>query len=401
MDQSKSSLFKLTEDKFTEFFGPLENCKYALSPASLMFLGDHTHYNEGVLLSTAVNKYVAVIGRKRKDEKILYVSNFADGIINLENLDGSKLGGRFPEKFILNLFSLLKKKEILKCGLEICLTSEIQDCFGLGSVAAHQIALLKLINKLAHLELTKNEIVDLSREAEMIVIGKISNEAHHWTALSAKPVSFVFTDLRTKIVKNIPVEFNSFEIVIIDTEISIPDAPKICSERIEECEIGAKTLKLYMWGIKNLRDISDEFLQKKIFTLPKRVYQRLCYNVHERTRVEEALKCIFNGEISEFGKIIFCSHKGLSSDYSMSCPEIDFIAAESMYIEGVVAAKMISCSPKRSLYAIVNKGNTDNYISKIAEKYLDKYGKVLNTQKVDICCGVKLFSHFEEVLTQI
>lgn len=398
MDQIKSDLFKATEDKFVEFFGPTENCKYVLCPASLIFLGDHTHYNEGVLLSTAVNKYVAAAGRKRKDNKILFVSNFADGIIDIENLGETKFGGRFPEKFILNLFSVLKEKEILKCGLEICLTSEITDCFGLGSVAAHQIALLKLINKVAHLELSKNEIVALSHEMELMVVGKISNEAHHWTALSAKPNSFVFTDLRTKIVKTIPVEFGNYEIVIVDTEISIPDAPKMCSERIEECELGAKTLKMYMWGIKNLRDISDEFLQKKVFTLPKRVYQRLCYNVQERVRVEDALKSIFNEEISEFGKIISCSHKSLSSDYSMSCPEVDFLATESIYMDGVIAAKMVSCSPKRCLYAVVNKENTDVYINKITESYFNKYGKVLSTQKVDICSCVKLFSHFEEVL---
>jgi galactokinase len=398
MDQIKSNLFKISKDKFVEFFGTLENCTYVLCPASLIFLGDHTHYNEGVLLSTAVNKYVAAVGRRRRDNKILFVSNFADKIIDIDDLQDTKFGGRFPEKFILNLFSVLKEKGLLKCGLEISLTSEISDCFGLGSVAAHQIALLKLINKIAHLELTKDELISLSREMELMVVGKISNEAHHWTALSAKPNSFVFSDLRTKAIKNIPLEFDNFEIVIIDTEIAIPDAPKICGDRIEECEIGSNTLKLYMWGIKNLRDISDEFLQKKVFALPKRVYQRICYNVHERMRVEEALKNIFNGEIPEFGKIIFDSHKSLSSDYSVSCGEVDFIAAESALIDGVIAAKMISCSPKRCLYAVVNKENTDVYINTIIEKYFDKYGKVLSIQRVNICSGVKLFSHFEEVL---
>ncbi len=398
MEQIKSDLFKLTEDKFVEFFGIAENCCYVSSPASLIFLGDHTHYNEGVLLSTAVDKYVAAVGRKRKDNKILFVSNFADGIIDIDNLENTKFGNRFPEKFIINLFSILRNKELLKCGLEICLTSEIPDCFGLGSVAAHQIALLKLINKIAHLELNKTELVTLSREMEMMIIGKISNEAHHYTALNAKSNSFVFTDLRTKIVKNIPVEFCKFEIVLLDTEISIPDAPKMCSERIEECEIGAKTLKLYMWGIKNLRDVSEEFLQKKVFTLPKRVYQRLCYNVYERIRVEDALKSIFNEEYDEFGKIISCSHKSLASDYSMSCAEVDFAAAESVKMNGVIAAKMVSCSPKRCLYTVVNKENTDVFIRNISEKYFDKYGKLLDVHRVNICSGVKLFTHFDEVL---
>ena len=294
MDQSRRDLFRETNNKFIEFFGSYEKCKFVLCPASLVFLGDHTHYNEGVLLSTAVNKYVALAGRKRKDNKILIVNNFTHSVIDIDEESATKAGSRFPEKFILNLLWELRKRQIINCGFELAFTSEIPDCLGLGSVAAHQIALLKLINKLAGLHYTNSQIVALSREMEMMLIGKISNEAHHWTVINSKLKNFVFTDLRTKVIKNIHFDYENYEIVVLDTEVDIPDAPKICSERIEECEISTNALKMYVWGIKNLRDISEEFLKKKVLTLPRRLYQRVNYNVQERLRVEEALKHIYN-----------------------------------------------------------------------------------------------------------
>lgn len=397
METRAKELIKETKDKFAEFFGDDEKCSYVLCPASLVFLGDHTHYNEGVILSTAVDKFVAAGGRKRKDGKILVVNNFTREIQDFDKPEEIKAGGRFPEKFIINLFSQLKEKNLLTCGLEIAFTSEIPDCLGIGSVAAHQIALLKLVNKIAGLHLTKEKIVSLSREMEMMIIGRISNEAHHWTALNSKLKNIVYTDLRSKVVRNIHFDYDEYEIAVIDTGVEIPDAPKICSERIEECEISANALKQYMWGIKNLRDISDEFLKKKVWTLPKRLYQRVNYNVQERIRVEEALKYIYNGEIIEFGNIILQSHKNIASDYFLSTSQVDFLVNQAVMQPGVIAAKMISCSPKRSIFSIVNKEYTDIYLSEIKNIYFQKYGTDLTVFKLKISSGVKLFKHLEEV----
>ncbi len=397
MEMRVKDLFRETKEKFIEFFGDDEKCSYVVCPASLILLGDHTHYNEGVLLSTAVDRYVTIAGRKRKDGKILVVSNFCHEIMDFDYPEQIKAGNRFPEKFIINMFEELKQRGILNCGMEVAFTSEIPDCLGIGSVAAHQIALLKLINKVAGLKLTKENLVELSRSLEMMIIGRISNEAHHWTALSNKLKNILFTDLRTKITRYIHFDYTNLEIVVLDTEVEIPDAPKICSERIEECEISANTLKQYMWGIKNLRDISDEFLKKKVWTLPRRLYQRVNYNVQERARVEEALKHIYNGDIGDFGKTIIKSHENIAADYFLSTAQVDYLVRESAASEGVIAAKMISCSPKRSIFTIVNKEYSENYISEIKNVYFKKYGTGLSVYKLNISSGVKIFKHLEEV----
>ncbi len=397
MESRKKELFKETKDKFVEFFGSDERCAYVLAPASLVFLGDHTHYNEGVLLSAAVDKYIAAAGRKRKDGRVFIVNNFTRRKIEIKDSPEIENDSRFPERFIYNLLLQMKQNNFLTGGAEIAFTSDIPDCFGIGSVAAHQIALLKLIKKISGLRMSKEEMVSFSRKMEMMVIGKISNEAHHWTVLNSRHKSVVYCDLRTKTVKNIHFSFDDFDIVLLDTEVDIPDSPKICSERIEECEVGAKALKQYMWGIKNLRDISDEFLKKKVMMLPRRLYQRINYNVQERMRVEDALRGIFNDEISGFGNAILNSHRNISTDYIISSEQIDFLVEQSAAMKGVIASKMISCSPKRSLFSIVNKEYTDTYISEIKSTYSRKYGTELSSYKLNITSGVKLFKHLEEV----
>jgi len=398
MDERIVDLFKETKDKFVQLYGGIKGCRYVECPSSLVFLGDHTHYNEGVLLSVGVNKYVTAIGRKRKDNKILIASNFTEEIIEADSSYVIKPGSRLPVRYMVNLFTTLREKEIIKNGFEIALTSDIPDCFGLGSIAAHQMALLKLVNSLCKLKLSRTALIELSGGIEKKIIGRLSNEAHHSTIVNSHNKSFLFSDLRTKVFKNIPFENEQYEIILLDTEKIIPDSLKMCTERIEECSIGSDTLKTYMWGIKSLRDISDDFLKKKIHMLPKRVYQRINYNVSERNRVETALTNIFNNEIEEFGKCINASHKSISSDYLISSEEIDYLVNESIAFKGVIASKMVSCSPKRSLFAIVNKEYTDSYLKYINDKYYKKYEKYLSIYKLNIASGAKLFKHLNEVL---
>jgi len=58
---------------------------------------------------------------------------------------------------------------------------------------------------------------------------------------------------------------------------------------------------------------------------------------------------------------------------------------------------MISCSPKRSIFSIVNKNNSDSYLSEIKSAYLKRYGTELSVYNMKISSGVKLFKHLEEV----
>jgi len=59
-------IVNIASEKFEELHGALDHTAITIAPVNLMLLGDHTHYNDGILLSTRVNKYWVCVLKKKK-----------------------------------------------------------------------------------------------------------------------------------------------------------------------------------------------------------------------------------------------------------------------------------------------------------------------------------------------
>jgi galactokinase len=55
---------KILEEQFTAQFGDTNKTVIVKSPVSLTLLGDHTHYNDGILIAAPLDKYTYVMMRK-------------------------------------------------------------------------------------------------------------------------------------------------------------------------------------------------------------------------------------------------------------------------------------------------------------------------------------------------
>ncbi|MDH7605499.1 MAG: galactokinase family protein [Melioribacter sp.] len=388
----------LVKSKFEEAFGDSSNSAITVTPVSMILLGDHTHYNDGILLSTALNKYTIVVLRKRKDN---YVN-----IINLENdrkiefaLNNIPDEQNIDFKYHVGLIKIFKKDNLIQNGFDCVYSSEVPECMGIGKYASLQTGFVSALKKALRLKLSIDELVNLVYQNDLNIIGKISNKTHYYTSLLSKKNKFFFYDLRSKEYNTIPVK-NNFEVVVIDTGERIYESLKICNERIEECEVGVKGLRLYIWGIKNLRDVGLDFLIKHYHMLPRKIFNRVLYNVKERERVEKAVASLKENSFDEFGKCIVESHWSMSKDYELSCDYCDYIVSKATENECVIGSKIISCNSLRSTYHIVKKDCSENFINYIQYLFKEKFGRDLVVYKLNFTDGLKEFSSrkFEKVL---
>lgn len=373
---------------FTSLFGNTTNAVLNVSPASLILLGDHTHYNDGILLSACIDKYWITLIRKRKDRQINLVSTESGNVLTLD-LDHIEKETGAPFKLIKGLIRILKEEDLLKNGFDCVFSSTVPECLGLGASASQEVGFLNSIKKCFSLDVEDEQLLSFVRKNELNNIGKISNIAHHYTVQFGKEKKLFFLDIRSKERKTFSIDENEYSLVICDTGEKIDEPERICNERIEECEIGVKGLRLYIWGIKNLRDVQMEFLHKHFHMLPKRIFSRVLYNVKERTRTEEAIKHLRKKSMIEIGGIISDSHKNLEEDYELKNEHTDFLAQKSQEIKGVLCSKMISCSPLRSTFNLVEDDKVDKFISEIKNSYENKFNKQLKIYIVKLAGGVK------------
>lgn len=362
--------------RFEELFGSLKSTNLVVTPASLVLLGDHTHYNDGQLLSVALNKYSGVLLRKRKDKKIIIADSISDEILEFK-LGDKPLPPNVNYKYIIGLLYAISELSRINFGFECVISNPIPDCIGLGKVASIQVSFAFAIKKTFGINLNMNEILSIIRNNELQILGKIANYAQIYTAKIQKENKLFFIDLRTFVYKSVPIKKDEFDLVIFNTGEKVIEPTKICNERIEECEVGVKGLRLYIWGIKNLRDVELDFLLKHVHMLPKRIFNRILFNVNERIRVEKAINAIKKHSYMEFGKYITDSHWNMSSEYELSCEKCDFLVTAASKTDCSLGSKMISCSSYRSTFNIVKKGCSQNFIKTISGEYYKKYGEEL------------------------
>ena len=356
-------------------------------PASLIILGDHTHYNDGIILSCAIDRYAVASIRKREDDELNI--NFCDCELSYK----SSLKKCSPESVTCGqvsfneLLKIIKEEKIINSGFDCSICSNIPAAIGLVSVAAHQMALLMALNASGNSSLTHEEMIRISREAELKTIGPISNRAHHRTVLDSVKKEIVFNDLRNDFAKSISLG-KDYKIVISDTGKIIGEIENICNERISECKVGVEGLRLYIWGIKNLRDVKIDFLKRHVNMIPHRVYRRVYYNVSERIRVEQAIESLSKPDINIFASQISESHVSLREEYEIGSEKLDYLTNTSKQIKGNIASKMISCSPIEGVFSLVEHKHVENFASELKNKYKTKYGNELITYILNIEDGV-------------
>ncbi|MFH2032076.1 MAG: galactokinase family protein [Bacteroidota bacterium] len=380
----QQKLKKVFESKFG-----YQTSHYSVSPASLVLLGDHTHYNDGINISTTVDRYSAAAVSVREDDLIRIHSEDErfNAYLSLNEISEKKLECGSVD--LNSVIELLKEKQFINTGFDCAVQTNIPDALGLGRFASLQFTLLSAINSAYGLNFNLENIIELGHKAGLKAIGKISNKTHYHTISGNKANSFFKIDFRKNTTEIFDLNSTDYCIVICETDELIENPTEICNERISECEVGAQALRLYIWGIKSLRDVELDFLEKHAHVLPKRVYKRALYNVLERMRSDKASAALDKHDFSEFGKLLFESHASLRSEYEIGNENLDFLVDYATKFNGVLGSKLISCSHIHSTLNIVEKSESEKFTRKIKHKFKQKYDRLLKTHVLNICDGIK------------
>lgn len=398
MKAASGNLDRLFDELHTAFntqFGDSQKAVFAIAPASFVLTGDHTQYNDGLMFTAAVNSYIGIGLKKNVSEKINLVVNG----LELQQKQLLDMILKTDDNVMLSLSTLLKvieKKELLSTGFSCLILNWSSKVFGLGNSAALSVALVSALNEAFGLKLNQKQIVDICIEADTENFGELVNPSLYYSTLGQRSNTIMYFDTRTKYRKYF--EFDTgYTLAICNTNQSKENFREICLERIEECKIGAKGLRLYIWGIKNLRDVEEQFLYRHENMIPRRLFVRCLYNVKARKIVELGYRHIKNNNIKDFGKTMSDTHESLLHDYeivSELCANLVDAAHEIKIAEG---SKMLSCSYFEATINLVNKNNFDKFVSSINKKYYELTGKELKTTQYQLCEGVKVAKEKEIV----
>ncbi len=380
-------LTRLLEEGFKKHFGNSDGARTFLSPASFVLLGDHTQYNDGTMISTTVDSYIGFRIRKAESNYSIVIDDRKYSAAELKKIDINSQN--YLISSLANLISNLSNDDKIEpAPFECYINTHSSKVFGLGNSAATNVGFLFALNSTLKLELSNQQLVEFAVESDRELYGNIVSKPLYYSVLSQRKNSVMYFDTRSDYRKFYTID-DKYKIVVCNSNILKESFSERCRERIQECEVGVKGLRLYIWGIKNLRDVEEKFLQRHVHMLPKRLFMRCLYNVHERKIVEEAHKALRSEQIEEFGTKIYETQEILAEEYEISSEIMDSLVKYAGDSGFCIGSKMISCSYHDSTLNLVEQKNIKKFQDYLMKHYSSSNGNELEIAHYSLSDGVK------------
>lgn len=343
------------------------------SPGRINMIGEHTDYNNGFVLPTAINKKIVLQFSKNSSAHTCNVySKTYEKSLSFD-LRKIKISTEQWENYILGVVDEIQKYGKNLKGFDCFIESNLPVGAGISSSAALECGIAVGLNDLFNLGLDRKTIAELSRDAEHNFVGTKCGIMDQYASVLSKAEHLILLDCETLDASYIPAHFEGYKILLLNTKVSHSLAESEYNTRRYECEQVVQIIQNKYPGITSLRDIDLSILEMFKDQLFDIHYKRAQYVLKENIRVLEAVKAIKAGDIKKFGKLMYQSHSGLKEDYEVSCEELDFLVDFSTNFESILGARMMGGGFGGCTINLIKEDFVTEFISLATKAYSEKF----------------------------
>ncbi len=352
------------------------------SPGRINLIGEHTDYNMGYVLPTAIEKNITFSFRKNGSDNQchVYSKTYDTGFeIDLNKIAVSKVEW---ENYILGVLNEISKRTDKVRGFDCVVESNLPTGSGLSSSAALECGLAFGLNEIFDLGLSKIEMVQLSQTAEHTYVGTQCGIMDQFASVMSEAGNVILLDCRSLDYDHIPIDLNPYKIILLNTKVSHNLASSEYNTRKQECEQGVAIIQKKHPNVKSLRDVDSEMLLASKEEMDPIVYNRCSFIVKENDRVLEMVKALKENNLKEVGQILYKAHEGISTEYEVSCPESDFLVDFSKGNDQVLGARQTGGGFGGCTLNIVHDSAVEDFVSAATKAYKDKFNITLEAFEV-------------------
>jgi len=359
------------------------------SPGRINLIGEHTDYNEGFVLPTAVDKAIILAASPNSGHQYRLYSVDMDEYLEIKSSNLQKSPTHWAN-YLLGVIDQIKKMGYEVPGFDCVFGGNIPIGAGLSSSAALEAGLAFSLNHLFQWDIQKLDLVKLSQKAENEFVGVRCGIMDQFTNIFGLPGKVIKLDCRSLDYEYYPFDFKEIQIVLYDTRVSHSLASSEYNKRRHQCEQGVEVLQQYGSNIKSLRDVKLSFLESVKNEMDSLLYKRCHYVVSENDRLLRACEDLKNKDLKSFGDKMYQTHQGLKNEYEVSCSELDFLVHLTMDQETVWGARMMGGGFGGCTINLIKKENVDAFNHQIEKAYLRKFGKKLGIYQIKIEKGTHI-----------
>jgi len=310
------------------------------SPGRVNLIGEHTDYNHGFVLPAAIDKAIYLAAASRPDNEIHLVALDLRKSYNgsLDKLVSSPM--HWPD-YLLGVVQQLVLEGHPLGGFNIVFAGDIPLGAGMSSSAALECATAFALNQLFDLGLDTLAMVTLAQKAENRFVGVQCGIMDQFASMFGRRDQVIRLDCDSLQYTYFPLQLDGIRIVLLDTHVHHSLASSEYNTRRRQCETGVRLIRENCPEVASLRDVTLDMLDSYVAPVDQLVDRRCRFIVGENARLLAATEDLKRGDLTAFGQKMFETHQGLSREYEVSCPELDFLVDQVRDDPAVLGARMM------------------------------------------------------------
>lgn len=357
---------------YAEVYG-VEPEVIAYAPGRLEILGNHTDYNEGVVLSCAVDLGTS-FAAAAVDGVTCTIKDLRDGSERSFDIDSLQdLTKGDWANYIKGTIIEMQARGIQIPAFNAVILSTIPMSAGMSSSAALEISAAYGLGELAGVELPWVEWAKIGQACENNCVGARTGLLDQFSSIKGAENQLVYSDFRSLEVANIPLPAGTA--LVVANSMVKHDLTTEYNDRRDNCEDAAAVLAKLIPGVKTLRDVSMAQLEAHKEAMHILSYRRAKHVIGEDERVWAGIKCLEKGDIGGFGKLMFDSQNSSREHFENSCPELDQLVEIGKSLPGALGARLSGGGFGGITVHLVEDDEAEQYAARLKAAYMNLTGK--------------------------
>ena len=368
---------KLTVDdvrsRFVEHFDGTTGSVYA-SPGRINLIGEHTDYNGGFVFPGAVTQGIIAEIKPNGTRKVRAYSIDLKDYVEF-SLDDEKGPSATHFRFIFGVCREMMKLGVPVEGFNTAFAGDVPLGAGMSSSAALESTYAFALNDLfADNKIDKFTLAKVGQATEHNYIGCNCGIMDQFASVFGKAGSLMRLDCRSLEFKYFPFDPKGYKLVLLNSQVKHELASSAYNDRRKSCENVVAAMKKHWPNVDSLRDATYDMLDEVRPEVSEEDALRAKYVIGEKYRVLEVCVALEEGDYEEVGKKMYETHYGLSKEYEVSCPELDFLN-DIAHSCGVTGSRIMGGGFGGCTINLVSDDLYANFIETAKKAYKEKFGK--------------------------
>ncbi|HEY6475484.1 MAG TPA: galactokinase, partial [Polyangia bacterium] len=334
----------------------------------------HTDYNEGFVLPAAVERGVAVAGRRVAGDTFTLHALDLDESCTFPRARLERDPAHPWADYFKGIVWALGERGIEVPTCEAAVTGDLPRGAGLSSSAAYEVATTLLLRTLGGFELAPLEIARLAREAENGFVGVACGIMDQMASTFGEQGRALLIDCRSLAHETAEIP-RGLRLVVANSGVHHALASSEYNKRRAECDEGVRILAGLRPGIRSLRDVTSDDEARFFAHLPPVVRKRCRHVVSENARVLTAVAAMRAGELARLKALMAASHASLRDDYQVSCPELDVLVGLALSHPACHGARLTGAGFGGSTVNLVDAPAVASFSASVAAGYQARTGR--------------------------